>query len=113
MHLKLFKWILAGLLSTTLYCGSTPEKNITLSQTNPYYFDYKGQPVLLLGGSDEDNLFNHPDLLQKNFATLAEVGGNYIRCTLSCRDSGNVWPFLKTDKGLYDLERFNPEYWQR
>lgn len=113
MHLKLFKWILAGLVTTTLYCGSSPEKNITISQTNPYYFDYKGQPILLLGGSDEDNLFNHPALLQKNLAILADVGGNYIRCTLSCRDSGNVWPFLKTDKGLYDLERFNPEYWQR
>ncbi len=79
---------------------------------NPRYWSYNGKPVLLLGGSDEDNLFNNPDLMAKNFETLASIGGNYIRGTLSCRDEGNVWPYEKTDKG-YDLNRFNPEFWTR
>ncbi len=29
---------------------------------NPFYWQYKGKPVLLLGGSVEDNLFQIPDL---------------------------------------------------
>jgi hypothetical protein len=28
---------------------------------NPTYWQYLGKPVMLLGGSDEDNLFNHPN----------------------------------------------------
>jgi len=79
---------------------------------NAYYWEYKGKPVLLLGGSDEDNLFNHPDLVMRNLDALTKCGGNYIRCTLSCRDPGNVWPFMKVDN-KYDLDRFNPEFWNR
>ena len=29
---------------------------------NPRYWQYKGKPVLLLGGSKDDNLFQIPDL---------------------------------------------------
>ena len=49
----------------------------------------------------------------QNLETLTKVGGNYIRCTMSSRDSGNVWPFAQNSDGKYDLEKFNPEYWQR
>jgi len=78
---------------------------------NPFYWAYKGRPILLLGGSDEDNLFNHPQLWH-NLDTLRECGGNYVRCTMSSRDEGNVWPYAKVgDK--YDLNQFNPEFWSR
>jgi hypothetical protein len=33
---------------------------------NPSYWQYKGRSVLLLGGSREDNLFNHPDGLAEH-----------------------------------------------
>jgi hypothetical protein len=69
---------------------------------NPYYWEYKGRPVLMLGGSDEDNLFNNPPLMKRNLKALEKCGGNYIRCTLSSRDKGNRWPFLKT-ADLFDL----------
>jgi len=88
------------------------KKSIAIYDENPYYFTYHGKPVLLLGGSDEDNLFNFPEMMIHNLDTLCAVGGNYIRCTLSSRDEGNVWPYLQVN-GLYDLERFNPEYWRR
>jgi hypothetical protein len=88
------------------------EGRIKIYDENPRYWSYKGNPVLLLGGSDEDNLFNHPEMMMRNLETLDRIGGNYIRGTLSCRDEGNVWPFEKAgDK--YDLERFNPEFWDR
>ncbi len=80
---------------------------------NRFYWQYKGQPVLLLGGSVEDNLFQIPDI-EAHLDLLQSVGGNYVRCTMSSRDAGNVWPFAKnTQTGLYDLNQPGSEYWQR
>jgi hypothetical protein len=94
--------------------GAAIEYNgIAIYPLNPSYFQYRGAPVLLLGGSDEDNLFNHPELMMETLETLHAIGGNYIRSTMSSRDEGNVWPFAQLPDGLYDLERYNPEYWQR
>lgn len=80
---------------------------------NPFYWQYRGRPVLLLGGSREDNLFQIPDVVQ-HLDLLAAVGGNYVRCTMSSRDEGDVWPFKRdAQTGLYDLERPGTEYWAR
>jgi len=78
---------------------------------NPRYWQYKGKPVLLLGGSVEDNLFQIADL-EEHLRLLRSVGGNYVRCTMSSRDEGDVWPFEK-DGDLYDLEKPSQEYWAR
>jgi len=85
---------------------------------NPYFWEYKGEPVLLIGGSDEDNLFNHPEIgnkgLEGHLDLLVSVGGNYVRNVMSSRDEGNLWPFAMDEAtGLYDLERMNKGYWQR
>lgn len=49
-------------------------------QKNSSYWQFKGEPVLLLGGSDQDNLFNHPNLppegLEAHLDLLVSVGGN-------------------------------------
>ena len=104
----------AGIIITTSNCFSPTTKGIQVSEINPRYWEYNGKPVLLLGGSDEDNLFNNPEMMQENLDILTEIGGNYIRCTLSCRDEGNEWPYKK-DKNSekYNLEKFNPEFWNR
>ncbi len=78
---------------------------------NPYYWQFKGKPVLLLGGSVEDNLFQIPNLAE-HLDLLSAAGGNYVRCTMSCRDDGNVWPFAGTG-GAYDLDKWNGEFWRR
>ena len=62
---------------------------------NPYYWEYSGKPVLLLGGSREDNLFNHPEGLEQHLDVLAACGGNYIRNTMSSRNPGNPWASLR------------------
>jgi hypothetical protein len=80
---------------------------------NPMYWQYAGEPVLLLGGSLEDNLFQI-DQLESHLDAIAACGGNYVRCTMSSRDPGDVWPFeLDESTGLYDLDRPGREYWRR
>jgi hypothetical protein len=92
------------------------------------YWQYKGEPVLLLGGADQDNPFNHPGLppngLESHLDLLVSVGGNYIRNTMTSRDlktddleffrDRNYYPFYRdSETGLFDLERFKDEYWTR
>lgn len=79
---------------------------------NPYYWQYKGKPVLLLGGSWQDNLFNHPKGLQRHLDLLKSVGGNYVRNVMSHRNLGNVFAYEQVD-GKFDLTRWNAEYWRR
>ncbi len=92
------------------------------------YWQYKGEPILLLGGSDQDNLFNHPNIgpdgLAAHLDLLKSVGGNYLRNTMSSRDrvdpdsdlynDTNLYPFhFDENTGLYDLSRFDEAYWER
>ena len=83
---------------------------------NAWYWEYHGKPVLLLGGSDDDNLFqwSEQDLI-KQLDRLATAGGNVIRNTMSDRkDKGfETYPFSKIDGGKYDLNQWNDDYWNR
>lgn len=80
---------------------------------NPFYWRLNDRPVVLIGGSVEDNLFQI-DGLAEHLDLLASVGGNYVRCTLSSRDEDNVWPFERdAETGLYDLNRPGREYWDQ
>lgn len=82
---------------------------------NPCYWEYRGEPVLLLGATDEDNLFNHPDIwpfgLESHLDLMVATGGNYIRNTMASRDPGNLWAHVRELDGLYDLDQWNDEYW--
>lgn len=66
------------------------EGDIRPSTENPRYWQHQGKPVLLLGGSVEDNLFQHPEFV-KQLDLLKSVGGNYVRNTMGSGDKGNVW----------------------
>jgi hypothetical protein len=84
--------------------------------SNPRYWEYKGQPVLLLGGSDDDNLFQWPaDMLRPHLDLMRSVGGNYVRNTMSDRrDRGfEQYPFARRPDGKFDLDSWNDEYWNR
>jgi hypothetical protein len=88
---------------------STP---VAPSNTHPQYWSKNGKNIMLLGGSVEDNLFQLDDV-ETHLDLLKSVGGNYVRNTMSSRDEGNVWAFAKNDNGLYNLNSWNQEYWNR
>jgi hypothetical protein len=89
------------------------EGRIRPYEKNPFYWHYKGKSVLLLGGSDDDNLFQwERDKLVAQLDRLVAVGGNYVRNTMSDRDEGNLYAFARVGD-RYDLAVWNEEYWQR
>jgi len=104
-------WCLALLIAAAEAAPPATGGRIQPWPKNPYYWQFKGKPVLLLGGSVEDNLFQIPNLAE-HLDTLKAAGGNYVRCTMSCRDEGDVWPFAKTGE-TYDLDTWNGEFWRR
>ena len=89
------------------------ENRISPLPENPYYWKYKGEPIFLIGGSWQDNLFNHPVGLEEHLDLLVSVGGNYARNVMSHRNIGNVFAYENDENGLFDLDRFNDEYWNR
>ncbi|MGK0189931.1 MAG: hypothetical protein ACI9R3_005750 [Verrucomicrobiales bacterium] len=83
---------------------------------NPWYWSHDEKPLLLLGGSDDDNLFQWSEgELIAQLDRIQTAGGNVVRNTMSDRkDKGfEVYPFLQLEGGKYDLAKWNPEYWKR
>lgn len=78
---------------------------------NPHYWSHKQKPVLLLGASRTHNLFQSPDI-EKELDEIRGFGGNYVRNTMSFREEGDIFPYVGGEQG-YDLEQFNPAYWER
>ncbi len=87
-------------------------QGIEVYKKNPFYWRFNGAPTLLLGASSDDNLFQSTQV-EEEINLLRSLGGNYLRCTMSSRDEGNVWPYKINEDGQYDLNNFNPQYWER
>lgn len=84
------------------------------STRNPFYWEYGGRMQLLVGGSNDDNLFQWTGSdLTDHLDLLVDCGGNYVRNTMSDRDPGNVYAFDRGADGRFDLSRKNREYWER
>lgn len=116
MKLSVCVLLSLGCLAVIAAEGSAADPPLRPWEKNPWYWSYRGEPVLLLGGSDDDNLFQWPEEeLIAQLDRLADAGGNVIRNTMSDRpDKGfEVYPFARLENGKYDLERWNDEYWQR
>ena len=97
-------------------CGTSWAEELTPWSENPWYWARGGQPILLLGGSDDDNLFQWPrEKLIPQLDRIAAAGGNVVRNTMSDRqDAGfEVYPYQQLPSGKYDLQKWNSEYWKR
>ncbi len=116
MNQKALAVILSGLLAfcTPLLAKDESGRRIGIYPANPAYWQYKGEPVLLVGGSKDDSLFQIPDIAEQ-LDLLASVGGNYVRNTMSSRRDHDfeVQAFFQLGGGPYDLDRWNERYWQR
>lgn len=116
----IFAGVWVGLEFTGSYQSRDLSQNIEQdsgSNIQPYsknnrYWQYKNEPVLLIGGSIQDNLFQVPDI-EKQLSTLSSSGGNYVRNTMSSRDEGDAWEFHQLENGKYDLDKLNEEYFRR
>jgi hypothetical protein len=103
--------ILISILAMT--ASALAKDAIRPSPTFPFYWEFRGQTAPLIGGSSEDNLYQTPDV-EAELQTLAKAGANYVRCSMSSRDPGNLWPFARDPgTGLYDLTRMDPAFWDR
>lgn len=79
---------------------------------NPRYWQYKGKPVLLLGGSKTDHLFL-AEGLEEHLREMHEVGANYVRNTMSQREHREFKPYRLLPDGTFDLDQWNEDYWTR
>jgi hypothetical protein len=105
-------WALALVLAGTSGTACAADRIRPYSE-NAFFWQYKGEPVLLVGGSWMDNLFNHPEGLEEHLDTIAAAGGNYVRNTMSDRNPENRYAFARREDGLYDLNEWDTEYWNR
>lgn len=78
---------------------------------NRYYWQYKGKPVMLLGGTMTDKLFQVPTLISQ-LDLLQSVGGNYVRNTMSSYAADDPAPFARVGE-KFNLDRWDQEYWRR
>ncbi|MPY90061.1 MAG: hypothetical protein GEU99_19330 [Luteitalea sp.] len=79
---------------------------------NPTYWQYKGKPVMLLGGSKTDHVFLLDDL-EEHLDEIHAVGANYVRNTMSQREGIELKPHKLLPDGKFDMDQWNEEYWQR
>ena len=79
---------------------------------NPHYWQYKGIPVLLLGGSKTDHIFLLDDL-EQHLDEVASASANYVRNTMSQREGLNLKPYRRLAGKKFDLNQWNADYWKR
>ena len=102
---------------TSMPAAPETTEAIRVYPQNPFYWEYHGKPVLLLGGSlapkgglNDEGVFLWPEVTSR-LDQLVSAGGNYTRCLMSGRlREGFLWPFLKIG-GRFDLDRWNENYW--
>lgn len=70
------------------------------------------QARFAVGASSNDNLFQMQHI-ESHLDSLSAAGGNYVRNTMSDRDPGDQRAFMRLPDGRYDLDRWNPVYWQK
>ena len=111
-------WVVIFIVMIFLFvrCGNTTKNQIKPWTENSWFWQFKGKPVLLLGASSDDNLFQWPqEILIPHLDSMKAVGANYVRNTMSDRHDKEfeLYPFLQLENGKYDLSQWNDTYWKR
>jgi len=115
---RIQKWALCILLLISLFLGAAMAKNDGLDEItaslntnevvvetdheddsairpyrhNPWYWEYQEQPIMLIGASDRDNLWQWTgNVLVEHLDLIQSIGGNYVRNTMSDRNEGDLF----------------------
>ena len=67
--------------------NTTAKAVIGVHAGNPRYWQYHGEPVLLVGGSETGHLFLADSLLE-HLDEMAAIGANYVRNTVCACQAG-------------------------
>ena len=93
---------------------SVTDGSIRPYSKNPWYWEYKGDPIMLIGASDRDNLWQWTGkVLTDQLDRMKAAGGNYVRNTMSDRNEGDTYAAKLLPNGKYDLNQWNEEYWDK
>jgi hypothetical protein len=116
--MKNYIFVLLPILIFFVTCSNQKmeESRIQPWPENPWYWQFNGKPVLLLGASSDDNLFQWPqEMLLPHLDSMKAVDANYVRNTMSDRqDRGfELYPFVQLENGKFDLEQLNDDYYNR
>jgi len=104
--------LIAFFTVVTTYLAANAGDQIQIYSQNPRYWQYKGQPVLLLGGSKTDHIFL-AEQLEEHLDEMAVVGANYVRNTMSQREGIDLKPHKRLPNGKFDLNQWNDDYWKK
>lgn len=98
---------------------------------NPRYYSYLGKPILLVTGAEHYGAVLNLDFDWRKYLQALEADGmNYTRIfsgvyyehpgafgipnnTLAPKPSRHLGPWMKNDAGKYNLDQFNPAYFER
>ncbi len=94
------------------------ETGLGIFEENPRYFTFDGEPIFFASRSFGWTAVSDPDLdYVRDIETTAAHGGNLLRLTLfwpGHGEEGGELPWARDeDTGLYDLDEFNPAYFER
>ncbi len=114
---KRFPILLLSLIPVVLFAVNNSDADrIQPWSENPFYWQYRGEPVFLLGGSEDDNLFQYEGL-KAHLDEMIEVGANFVRNTMSSRNLDNtpsgLYAFKQQPSGKYDLNEWNELYFEK
>lgn len=118
MKKRLLLLLISICFTHTIYCQNNiyNKNQIQPWKKNPRYWQFKNKPIMLLGGSNDDNLFQWTkDILIPHLDSMKQIGANYVRNTMSDRKDKNfeIYPYKQLGNGKYDLNQWNDDYWKR
>lgn len=114
--LKLVGLLIFSFVLVAFSTKRSDKQRIQPWKENPWFWQFENKPIMLLGASDDDNLFQWPaSMLVPHLDSMKAIGANYVRNTMSDRrDRGfELYPFVLLDDGKYDLNQWNENYWHR
>jgi hypothetical protein len=97
-------------------------QGIMIYPENPFYFQYREKPILLIGATDYHNIFQRDDL-EEELEKMKSSGGNYVRNTMASREimagHRDLWPYKVVESTtdslifIYDLDQWNDAFWEK